>query len=259
MMADDTTRPDDAAPPDIAPDAWAALDPATVQRRRLARARVVAHNKSHQAHISFDMLRTRVLRTMAQRNWHSLLVTSPTPGCGKTTTCLNLAFSLARSHDTRTIMVELDFVRPHIARMLDLSPQHSIADALSGDADLGRTLMRYGDTLAFGFATAQRGDSAELLQSARCLGILAEMTRRYAPDLVIYDLPPLFAVDDALGFAPHVDCALVVAAEGESTVEEVDDCVGQLSRVTSVLGVVMNKSVFREGGSYAYGRYGYGR
>lgn len=235
--------------------AWLELDRVEPDRRRLARARVVARDKANEAHVAFDMLRTRLLRSMGERKWRSVMVTSPSPGCGKTTVSLNLAFSLARRAGSRTILIELDFVRPQIQRVLGLARRRSIAEALSGEADPRESLLRYGDTLALGLATARRRDSAELLQSAACAECLREIIRRYDPDVLLFDLPPLFAVDDALGFAPRADCAVLVAAEGESTLEEIDDGVSQLAQVTNILGVVMNKSVFREGGYYGHYNY----
>lgn len=237
--------------------AWQALERVQLDDRRLARGRVIAHRKTDPAHVPFDMLRTRVMRAMTERGWRSVMVTSPTPRCGKTTVALNLAFSFARRSDGRTLLLDLDFVRPSIGRLLGLGARRSIVDLLTGAAEPEDCLLRYSDRLALGIATGSRRDSAEVLQSALAGAALLNVARRYAPDVIVYDLPPLFAIDDALAFAPRADCALVVAAEGESMLEEIDDCVDQLSRVTNVLGVVMNKSVHRERGYY--GQYGYER
>ena len=237
--------------------AWRDLQRIELNNRQLARARVVSRHKSDPSHAAFDMLRTRIMRAMAERAWRSLMITSPTPGCGKTTVALNLAFSLSRRSDGRIMLLELDFVRPSIGRLLGLGEKPSIVDVLAGTAEPQQCLLRCEDRLVMGVATSRRKDSAELLQSALAGAALLDMARRYAPEVIICDLPPLFAIDDALAFAPRVDCALVVAAEGETALEEIDDCVEQLSRVTNVLGVVMNKSVHRERGYY--GQYGYGR
>ena len=55
--------------------------------------RVVPRSKA------FDMLRTQVLQAMDQHQWQLLAITSPTPGCGKTLTAINLALSIARQAD----------------------------------------------------------------------------------------------------------------------------------------------------------------
>ena len=116
--------------------------------------------------------------------------------------------------------------------------------------------IRLADCFAVGVADAPRSHSAEILQSSLCAEALLETMDTLRPDIVLYDLPPLFAVDDALAFAPRADCALVVAAEGESRLDDIDACVAHLAKATEVLGVVLNKSVFPTRAAYGY--YGYG-
>ena len=58
--------------------------------------RIVSHNGGDQRSRPYDMLRTQVLQSMDLNGWKILGVTSPTPGCGKTLTAINLAFSIAR-------------------------------------------------------------------------------------------------------------------------------------------------------------------
>jgi Mrp family chromosome partitioning ATPase len=239
-------------------DAWRRLKSLSPDRRTLARARIVTSDKTNPLHTPFDMLRTRLVRVLQDRGWRSVAVTSPTPGCGKTTTCLNLAFSLARRRGGRTMLVELDLVKPAIARLLGAGPERSIADMLTGVAEPESCFLRIGQTLAVGLATGVRRNSAEILQSAECAEAILRAATLFAPDVILYDLPPVFAVDDALGFAPKADCALIVAAEGQSAVDEIDACVTQLSRVTEVLGVVLTKSAFPRRGGHGYYGYGYG-
>jgi len=70
--------------------------------------RIIAHNVSDPRSKSFDMLRTQILQSMDQRNWRFLAVTSPTPGCGKTLTAINLALSIAHQPDRAALLVDLD-------------------------------------------------------------------------------------------------------------------------------------------------------
>src|SRR6476620_5214472 len=69
-----------------------------LDRQHLESCRLIAHNAADPRASSFDMLRTQVLQSMDQRNWQFLAVTSPTAGCGKTVTSINLALSIARQH-----------------------------------------------------------------------------------------------------------------------------------------------------------------
>src|ERR1700733_730191 len=70
--------------------------------------RIIAHDDMDPRSKFFDMLRTQVLQSMDQRHWKILGITSPTPGCGKTVTAVNLAFSIARQPDRSVLLVDLD-------------------------------------------------------------------------------------------------------------------------------------------------------
>jgi Mrp family chromosome partitioning ATPase len=235
--------------------AWERLRPVSFDPRRLARARIVTVDKTRSRHMPFDMMRTRIVSMLHRRNWRTIMVTSPTPGCGKTTTCLNLAFSFARRTEGRVLVAEFDLVKPAMAAMLGITPPSSIGDLLRGDAAVEDVFLRWGDRLAIGLAKGRSRHSAEALLSSGCADALLRTHRVLDPDVVFYDLPPVFAVDDAVAFAPKADCALVVAAEGESGLDEIDACMTQLASVTEVLGVILNKSVFPSRSAYGY--YGY--
>lgn len=74
---------------------------------------------------------------------------------------------------------------------------------------------------------------------------------KLAPDVVIFDLPPMLANDDVAAFLPNVDCAILVVAAEQTTRAEVDLCERELSQKTNLLGVVLNKC------RYAPEKYGY--
>ncbi len=78
----------------------------------------------------------------------------------------------------------------------------------------------------------------------------------YRPDAVIYDLPPLLVSDDAIGFLPQVDCVLLVAAAGQTTPTEIDECERLLGETTNFLGVLLNKCEVKNSDAYQYGYYG---
>jgi len=70
-----------------------------VDPRHLEANRIVSTNKIDPRAMPFDMLRTKILKTMSENGWRTIAVTSPRPGCGKTTVAINLAISIARQSD----------------------------------------------------------------------------------------------------------------------------------------------------------------
>lgn len=223
--------------------AWAGLEQYKPDRRSLARNRIVAFEAGTSS-ICYDVLRTNILRQMRANGWKRLAVTSPTPGCGKTTTCLNLGFSLGRLRDLHTIVVEADLRRPAIRDCLREKQRHMFASVLVGEAKASDHLTAFGKTLAFGTNHAPVKNSAELLSSDQVKLNLAELDRQFAPDITIFDMTPMLVSDDTIAFLGNVDCALLVAAAGVTTTAQVDRCERELAAQTNVLGVVLNKCRF---------------
>jgi Mrp family chromosome partitioning ATPase len=69
--------------------------------------------------------------------------------------------------------------------------------------------------------------------------------------LIVFDLPPLLATDDALVVAPMVDALLFVVAENGTKREEVLSA-RQLLKEFDVVGTMLNKSVEQDTRSYYY-------
>lgn len=247
------------APPPAAPDAgvdaaWAALPALGVDPARLAAERIVAFKGGREA-VTFDVMRTRVLQQMRANNWRRLAITSPTPGCGKSTIALNLGFSLARQPEIRTIVAELDLRRPSMARMLDIAGRASLSRMLEGRAGFADVAVGHGGNLALATNQAPARNPAELLQGPNVPSVLALIEAQYQPDIVVFDMPPLLVSDDTMAFAGQVDAVLLVAGAEATTVKEIDICERELATQTNVMGVVLNKCRFM-GPEYGYG-YGY--
>lgn len=220
---------------------WADLPPLAIHQEVLVRNRIVAGSPANLAHAAFDKMRTRVLRYLRQNNWTSVAVTSPTSGCGKTFVSLNLAFSLAKQPDCRSLLLDLDLKRPQIAKTLGLTGCPAMEDFLKGKTDLKDVFLRHGNNLVVGANRQPVQFSAELLQSPEVTNTLRELRQRMSPDVVIYDLPPVIPTDDVIAFLPNVDCVILVAAAGQSTLSDIDASEQELSAHTNVLGVVLNK------------------
>ncbi|MFN4128267.1 MAG: CpsD/CapB family tyrosine-protein kinase [Paracoccaceae bacterium] len=240
--------------PEVAADtAWSTLSPLSPDGDALKKARVMTLTGGQDA-APFDVMRTKVLQTMRANNWRRLAITSPTPACGKSTITLNLGFSFARQPDIRTIVAELDLRCPSLAKTLGHTPVRSFAEVLQGKADFAENAVCFNHNLAFATNAVAMRNPAELLHGAGVQGILAAIEARYAPDLMIFDMPPILVSDDAMAFAGQVDCVLLVAAAEATTVKEIDTCERELATQTNVMGVVLNKCRFM-GKEYGYSYY----
>jgi protein-tyrosine kinase len=247
-------RVPDAAPAVSRPGpgtAWASLPALGANPAALASNRIVTLTRSDPACSPFDILRTKLLRAMRANGWTTVAVTSPTSGCGKSVVAVNLAFSLSRQKELRTVLVDLDLRRPQVARLLAQKGAPSMGDFLRGRKSVEDVFVRYGDNLAVGANGRPVQSSSELLQGPSSTAALLGLRKKLEPHVVIYDLPPMLASDDVIAFMPNVDCAVLVVAAESTTIRETDICEHSLAETTKVAGVVLNKC------RYTPDKYGY--
>ncbi len=272
---EDPRAPDDIAQPSATPDATADLPgdepadlpsvaPANAPLDVAARApalswgglRQIAFDKGHDTEAAhhldiagdprvirvIDDLRTQLLRTLQAEGWDRIAITGPSSGCGATSTAVNLALSISRIPDTRTILMDLNQRTPGVAAKLGLQGSAEIHRMLSGDVPVADHLLRLSDTLAVGLNTARAENASELLHSRRAARILDGMINSLNPDIVLYDLPAMLEHDDLSAFLPQVDGVLLVADAGQTLGRQIEDCERRLRGKTNLLGVILNRA-----------------
>lgn len=236
------SQPAAPVPPGVG-DLWQALPLFKPSIRRLRRNRIVAADGGRPA-MDFDVIRTRMLQVMGQNGWKRVAITSPTAACGKSTMVMNLAFSLARHRDHRTMVVEMDMRKPALAQAMQIPGEHQVSRVFEGRAAFEDHAVRVGDNLIFATNTNAVAGSAELLQSAGTAAALDDLSARYAPDMMLFDMPPMLTGDDTMAFLARVDCVLLLAAAEESTIKQIDTCERDIASQTNVMGVILNKCRF---------------
>ncbi len=203
----------------------------------------------------FRVLRTNVLKQLRENNWNSFAVTSATLGAGKTFTAVNLAIAIAMEGNQSVLLVDADLKRPSVGKHLGLECEFGLNDYLKMDVSLEDTLINPGiERLVVLPGTLSKNNTSEILSSLRMVSLIEEIKSRYESRIIIFDLPPLFAADDALLFMPYVDAALLVVEDGKNTADELQHSMHILEQ-TNLLGLVVNKSK-QSIPSYQYG-YGY--
>ena len=218
---------------------WKALTAFDPPQKVLERNRIVTATAQRDG-TPFDILRTKILLAMRKNGWTRLAVTSPTMGCGKTTTACNLAIGFARSPDMRSMLLEFDLRRPNVANTLGLPEGVDITEMLLGHVPFAEQALRYRDNVAISAAHTVCEDPSSLLTSRVIQGTLERIEAEYAADLMIFDLPPLLVGDDTRAVLKDVDCALMVARAEQTTVSQIDTCEREIAEHTNMLGVVLN-------------------
>ena len=205
--------------------------------------RVVSPGSEDPAAAAFRMLRTQVLQRMDANGWRSLAVFSPGANDGKTTTAINLAIRLANDRRHTVILVDFDFRRATLAARWGLSPEFGGDDALTGMAPVEDCLYHPEgfERLVLLPARSTLANSSEVIAGPRSRELVQELRSRYPERIVVFDLPPVLNADDALAFAPLVECGLVVAAEGRTRRNDLLRTIELLHKIPLV-GTVLNRA-----------------
>lgn len=215
----------------------------------LEKQRVVTALTHNEIGDTFRMLRTRVLHRMDAHGFTTLAVTSASRGDGKTMTAVNLAISMAANPSRTVLLVDLDLRVPRVHEQFGIPLQPGLQDYMASGYWSGTVLLEDClihptgiDRLVVLPAGGQPIlTSSDLLASPEMIALAAELKGRYPDRIVIYDLPPLLASDDAIVFLKHVDCCLLAVAEGKTRKRAFEHALDLLEGCT-VLGTVLNRS-----------------
>lgn len=208
----------------------------------LNKNRIVAFNKNDAMSMNFDLLRTQVLQKMQENGWRTLAITSPIPEAGKSVIAINLAMSIAQQTTRTAMLVDFDLRRPKIGSYLGIPMEKSLNDLLEGTAKLEDVLINPDMPGLVVLATKSPvKKSAETLSSRKITLLINELRERYASRIIIFDLPPLLVIDDAIALLPQIDCVLMIVANGMSTKREIEDSLRHLP-AEKLIGIVFNKA-----------------
>jgi capsular exopolysaccharide synthesis family protein len=196
----------------------------------------------------FRLLRTRIEGREQGRRVQTLLVTSPRIGDGKTTTCANLALTMAQEFQQKVVLVEADLRRPTLAAQFGVPPEPGLIDVLVGAATLDEAVAVVpGHQLWLLPAGAAVARSSELLSSSMMQRVIASLRGRF--HRIVMDAPPV-ALADTLVLARLADGVLVVVRAGVTPRPAVERALAGVDR-DRLLGLVLNE-VDDTADEYAY-------
>ena len=214
-------------------------DRAAVQRNLRERdLYVLGHPRSAVAECA-RFVRTNLLFMSTDRPLRTIVVTSPAPQEGKSTTAVTIAISMAQA-GSRTLIVDTDMRKPRLHRVFNVDNAQGVADVLLGEVTLDQVLRHTEvanlDVLVCGTLPP---NPAEILLSARFKELVADLAGRY--DRVIFDTPPIGPVTDPAILGTLVDGVVLVTKCDQTSKESVKRAMRSLRDAnTRVLGVILN-------------------
>jgi non-specific protein-tyrosine kinase len=189
---------------------------------------------------AYRTLRTNIEFSSLDQSLHTLLVTSPAPSEGKSTTLANLAVAMAQA-EKKTILVDADLRRPSLHTIFKASNDAGLTTMfVDGRAMEEPPLQEVGVPNLWLLPSGPLPPNpAELLGSKRMDDALAALKAR--ADIVLFDAPPVIAVTDAVVLGTRVDGVLLVIGAGQTKREHARRAKELLDKVkVRVIGVALN-------------------
>ena len=227
------------------------------------RGLVVLSDPSSHITEAYRSIRTSLSYAAPPGECKAVLVTSGSPGDGKTTSAANLALVIAQSSQ-RVLLIDGDLRRPMLGTVLGLSSDVGLTSVLVGQATLAQAIQsprRNGkaignlDVLVCG---PKPPNPAELLDSQAMRDLLEKARGKY--DRIVIDSPPVLAVADASIVAGISDGVILVVKAAANPRKLAVRAREQLESVNArILGGVLNDVHVHGLGYYdsKYAYYGY--
>jgi len=201
---------------------------------------------------AYRTLRTSLMYSNKQEN-NVILVSSPGPGEGKTTTIVNLAMTYANL-GKKTILLDCDLRKPVTHKIFSIDKEPGISKYLSGiENDISKIIrpseIENLSTITCGIVPP---NPSEILSSKNMENLIEDLKNKF--DIILIDSPPLLAVTDAFVCMKHVNQFIMVVRFGKTEKGGLDRSIDQLRQTNSPLtGVILND--VNESNSYGKGYY----
>ena len=212
----------------------------------------------------FRNLRTNIQFMNSDKPLQTLLITSTTPGEGKSYVSANLAVTFAQA-GKKVILIDADMRKGRQYTIFDAVPRPGMSNFLSGivdsdfEGDKNDIVNFIQETEVKNLYLIAAGNippnPAELLVSPKMHKMIHEL--KQLCDIVIFDAPPSLIVADSVILSRQVDSCIIVTAHSQTKIDNVQKVKNAIEQVGGkIAGVVINKipiSAKKYENSYYYG------
>ncbi|WHY72000.1 CpsD/CapB family tyrosine-protein kinase [Fictibacillus enclensis] len=199
----------------------------------------------------YRTIRTNIQFSSIDTHYQSIMVTSSSPGEGKSTTVANLAVVLAQQGKS-VLLIDGDLRKPTVHYTFKVSNIQGITNVLTRQISLEDAALQ---TSVEDLSVLPSGpvppNPSELLNSKSMEMLVEEAKSKY--DYVLFDTPPVLAVTDAQVLANRCDGVVLVTSSGKTEKEAAIKAKELLDNANAkILGVVLNQKEMNENSYYYY-------
>jgi len=187
----------------------------------------------------FRFLAVRLRQLRQSRPLKKVLITSTIPQEGKSTVAANLACTLARRKQHKTLLLEGDLRRPTVSEKFGLGKLPGLCEWLSGETET-RNIYRL-ESLGLWVLPAGTTpqNPLELMQSGKLAQLMDQLQGWF--DWIVIDSPPVLPLADTSIWSRLSDGILLVTRKGTTEKQQLQRGLEALEK-SKLLGALVNSS-----------------
>ena len=206
---------------------------------------------------AYRSIRTSILLSVSEMPPKTLVVSSPNPGEGKTTTLVNTAIALAQT-GARVLIVDADMRRPRVHKIFADGNGAGLSNFLSGNAKVEAIIQNSDIPNLFYVPSGPiPPNPSELLGSNLFKSMINLFMEKF--DHLLIDSPPILGFADSTILSTVADGVIMVVVGGKTPKDTLIRATDALHQVNArILGVIINRvDLHRSEYSSYYYRYHY--
>jgi tyrosine-protein kinase Etk/Wzc len=227
------------------------------QRRSGAQQLLALNAPGDMATEALRSLRTSLHFARLESKNNILMISSSSPGVGKSFVASNLAVVIAQAGQ-RVLLIDADLRKGAQHKAIGGKPEEGLSDVIAGQLDIGKAIRPVDgvDKLSFIARGKLPPNPSELLMHGNFTSVLERLKPRF--DLIIIDTPPILAVTDAAVIGHHAGTSLMVVRFGLNQAREIALAKQRFEQNgVAIKGAIFNLVEKRSAGYYAYAYYAY--
>lgn len=222
-----------------------------VEKKRQEK-RIITADTSFEIIEAYKSTRTNIMFSLNnEKGCKKVVITSPTSGEGKSTTCINLACTFAET-GARVLIIDSDLRAPRLHKYLNLSNEKGLSNILAGFNETGDCIVHTDrpnlDCITSGPIPPNPVELVSMNTMPKMLEIL-----EHQYDYIFIDTPPLNIVTEALIISKYATGVILVTRQKYTMYKMIDKAINSLKFADArIIGFIMNDV---EDSKYVYGGY----
>ena len=206
---------------------------------------------------AYRNIRTSILLSFSEKPPKKIVITSPNPSEGKTTTVINTAIALSQT-EAQVLIIDGDMRHPRIHKIFNEENGAGLSNFLSGNSPLDSIIKKTEVPNLYYIPSGPiPPNPSELIGSKLFKVMMDSLGKKF--DHIVLDSPPALGFADSVILSTTVDGVILVVLGGKTPRETLQRAKEVLHQVNAkILGVVINRvDIHRSGYGYYYYRYHY--